>query len=85
MISIIKKKLPNLYIIIVAISIAMWFQGVNFIINTYVKPTLTNGILLSIVSLLIFYMDDGNLSELYNYNPNKDTLTRHAAVNNLDF
>ena len=85
MISIIKKKLPNLYIIIVAISIAIWFQGINFIINTYIKPTLTNGILLSIVSLLIFYMDDGNLSELYNYNPNKDKLTRHAAVNNLDF
>lgn len=85
MISIIKHKLPNLYIIIVAVAIAMWFQGVNFIINTFVKPTFKNGIILSIVSLLIFYLDDGSLSELYNYNPSKDKLTRHAAPNNIDF
>jgi len=85
MIRIIKKNLPNLYIIIVAIAIAIWFQGINFIINTYVKPTFKNGVILSIVSLLIFYLDDGNLSELYNYNPNKDKLTRHAAATNFDF
>lgn len=85
MISIIKNKFPNIYIIIIAISIAMWFQGINFIINTYVKPTFRNGIILALVSLLIFYLDDGSLSELYNYNPNKDKLTRHAAATNLDF
>ena len=69
MLHIIKKKCPNVYIIIVAITIGVWFQGINFIINAYVKPTVRNGILLSVISLLIFYMDDYSLSELYNYNP----------------
>lgn len=82
MLHIIKKTSPNLYIIIVAVAIAMWFQGVNFIINTYVQPTLRNGILLSVISLLIFYMDDYSLSELYNYKPDKkDSLIRHAPAN----
>ena len=91
MLHIIKKKCPNVYIIIVAITIGVWFQGINFIINAYVKPTVRNGILLSVISLLIFYMDDYSLSELYNYNPinkdnrknkdiskSKDNLIRHA-------
>ena len=73
MLHIIKKKCPNVYIIIIAIAIGVWFQGINFIINAYVKPTVRNGILLSVISLLIFYMDDYSLSELYNYKPiNKD-------------
>ena len=74
MLHIIKNKCPNVYIVIVAVAIGVWFQGINFIINAYVKPTVRNGILLSVVSLLIFYMDDYSLSELYNYNPiNKGT------------
>ena len=93
MLHIIKKKCPNVYIIIVAIAIGVWFQGINFIINAYVKPTVRNGILLSVISLLIFYMDDYSLSELYNYNPinkgngknkdiskSKDNLIRHASA-----
>ena len=76
----IKQNLPNLYILIVAVAIAMWFQGVNFIINRYVPPTVINGLILCIVSLLIFYMDDQSLSELYNYKPEKqDNLLRHGA------
>jgi len=81
MLHILKKTNPNLYIIIVAIATAMWFQGINFIINIYVSPTLRNGILLSLVSLFIFYMDDYSLSELYNYEPKKkDNLIRHASA-----
>ena len=93
MLHIIKKKCPNVYIIIIAIAIGVWFQGINFIINAYVKPTVRNGILLSVISLFIFYMDDYSLSELYNYNPknndygknkdklkSKDYLIHHAPA-----
>ena len=82
----IKEHLPNIYIIIIAISIAMWFQGVNFIINHYVPPTVINGLILCIASLVIFYMDDQSLSELYNYEPNKkDNLIRHGAAVGMNF
>ena len=82
----IKEHLPNIYIIIIAISIAMWFQGVNFIINHYVPPTVINGLILCIASLVIFYMDDQSLSELYNYEPNKkDNLIRHGEAVVMNF
>ena len=82
MLSKIKKNFPNIYIIIIAISIAIWFQGINFIVNSLLKPSIKNGAILSAISLFIFYMDDYNLSELYNYNPNqKDNLIRHGPAN----
>ncbi len=63
----IKKTSPNLYIIIIAIGISLWFEGVNTIISHFIKEkTIYTGVGLCFISLLIFYSDDGSLNELYN-------------------
>jgi len=77
----IKENYPNIYIIIIAITISLWFEGINEIIHHFVKPSLINGIILCILSLFIFYSDDGSLSELYSYTPKKKTnLVKYGAV-----
>ena len=77
MLSWIKSQSPNLYIIIVAIAISIWFEGINIIIAHFFKEkTLKIGIIFCLASIMIFYMDDGNLSELYN----PGTSTKAAAA-----
>ena len=80
MIKTLKKNFPNIYILVVAIAIAMWFDGINSILHAFLPQNYKTGIVLCTVALLVFYLDDGNLSELYNYNPNKDKLIRHAPA-----
>ena len=80
LISTIKKKFPNLYIIIIAIAISLWFEGINEIIHSFIKPSLTNGILLSMIAMIIFYADDGNLNELYNLKTEDNNLVNYGAV-----
>ena len=53
-----------------ALTISCWFEGINRIVRTFVpfdKNTLRNGLIMCSLALLIFYSDDGSLSELYNY------------------
>ena len=67
MINNIKKKFPNIYIIVVAICITLWFKGVNIIINLFVKKdSIEIALLLISVSMIVFYIDDKSLSELKN-------------------
>ena len=67
MINNIKKSFPNIYIIIVAICITLWFKGVNIIINLFVKKeSIEIALLLISISMIVFYMDDKSLSELKN-------------------
>ena len=67
MINYIKKSYPNIYIIIVAICITLWFKGVNIIINLFVKKeSIEVALLLISISMIILYMDDKSLSELKN-------------------
>lgn len=69
MINYIKKSYPNIYIIIVAICITLWFKGVNIIINLFVKKdSIEVALLLISISMIILYMDDKSLSELKNIN-----------------
>ena len=77
MLSILKKSVPNLYILIVAIAVSLWFEGINVIISHIIpNKTLNTGFLLCVIALFIFYLDDGNLNELYNLN----TSTTAAAA-----
>lgn len=80
MIQIIKRNFPNIYIIIVAVAIAIWFDGINSILRSFIPQTAFNGALLCTISLTILYLDDYRLGELYNYNPEQDKLTRHGAA-----
>tara|TARA_B100001093_G_C26849373_1_gene1024357 strand:+ start:792 stop:1061 length:270 start_codon:yes stop_codon:yes gene_type:complete len=75
----IKANNPNIYIIIVAIAVSLWFEGVGLLLKLCLPERNTHTALIMITTALgIFYLDDGNLSELYNYNPEKDKLIRHA-------
>lgn len=81
MIKQLKASMPNVYILIVAISISLWFEGIG-IITRYLIPgrDIHTGLLMCGIALTVFLMDDGNLNELYNYTPKKDSLSRHAAA-----
>lgn len=81
MISQLKQTLPNIYIILVAISISIWFEGIGILIRHFIPGRdLNTGLTMCALAILVFLMDDGNLSELYNYTPKKDSLTRHAPA-----
>ena len=70
-----KDIYPNVYIIIIAICVTMWFKGINIILGKIIKnDSVEVAILLITVSLIVLYMDDGSLTELKN-------IRRNAAVN----
>ena len=73
MLRVLKRSAPNLYIIVVALSISLWFEGVNILMN-YLVPdkNIYIGIGMCTISLAVFYFDDGSLSELYNPGSNTD-------------
>lgn len=76
-----KENYPNLYIIIIAVTISVWFEGINQILHHFISSSLQNGIMLCILALSIFYFDDGSLSELYNLKPEKKkNLTNYAGA-----
>jgi hypothetical protein len=75
MINFIKNKYPNLYIIIVALCVTMWFKGVNIILSKCIQnESLEVAAILISVALFVLYMDDKSLSELKN-------IRRPAAIN----
>ena len=77
-----KRNNKNVYTLLVALAVSCWFEGITRIIRTFVSidtNTLRNGLVMCSLSLLIFYMDDGNISELYNYDIN-DSNKYAAAV-----
>lgn len=77
-----KRNNKNVYTLLVALAVSCWFEGITRIIRTFVPidtNTFRNGMAMCILALLIFYMDDGNISELYNYDTN-DTNKYASAV-----
>ena len=79
-----KKNMPNIYQIIVALSIALWFDGINMITHSLVKPGRNTGIIFVILALLVFYLDDGSLNELHNIETvtDEEDDTNNYAINN---
>ena len=79
----IKQNYKNLYIVIIAISISLWFEGVNRLIRSCIPKTLSireTGAILCMIALSVFYFDDGNLSELYNYRTKTEAVGQHAPA-----
>ena len=70
-----KENYQNVYIIIIAICVTMWFKGINILLGKLIKnDSVEVAILLITVSLIVLYMDDGSLTELKN-------IRRNATVN----
>ena len=82
MISLLKKKFPNIYIVLVAVAIGIWFDGLSILVQKiYPGDSISKGIVLCSIALLILYMDDGSLSELYSHDgSNKNKTTKYAAA-----
>ena len=81
MLNSIKKFYPNAYILIIAIGIALWFEGLNNIISYFIKSRdLYTGFTLCSIALIIFYMDDGKLNELYNLSQHNQSTQAAAAI-----
>ena len=77
-----KKNYSNLYIILISIAIVTWFYAVTGIIKLITNGTKTIEvyIILIFISLAIMYMDDSNLSELYNLDNGVEAAAGVAAV-----
>mmetsp|Transcript_244 Transcript_244/g.436 ORF Transcript_244/g.436 Transcript_244/m.436 type:complete len:96 (-) Transcript_244:131-418(-) len=84
MLTYLKTRFPNVYILIVSISIALFFEGISRIVNELLPSSLLSGICLSTFSLAILYFDDFQLSELYSLDSQNDesstTTTRTASA-----
>jgi len=88
MMNMLKNNLPWLYQIIIAIGIALWFDGVNMIARTFVSPTRNVGLIFCGIALFIFLLDDGRLNELHNFDRKNSNNNRNkiaaavAGINN---
>jgi len=75
-----KSLSPNLYTIIIALGISLWFEGINTIIGFFIKDrTIYSGLLLCFVALIIFYSNDGKFNELYNMSDNNKAAAAISA------
>ena len=71
MLNTLKRINPNVYTLIIALGISLWFEGMNTLISFFIKErTIYTGIALCSVALMIFYSDDGKFNELYNISDN---------------
>jgi hypothetical protein len=57
---------PNIKILFFAIASLLWFKGARGIIDYYIPDVFEYNILLVIIALVIFYMDDGVIDEISN-------------------
>jgi hypothetical protein len=65
MINTLKNKYKNIFIIIIAICVALWFRGVNMIVGIiFPKDSIILGCSFIVISMIILYMDDSSLNEL---------------------
>ena len=61
-----RKRHHTIYSLIVSVLLALWFNGISGILNYYLPDRgLYLSLLLAIIPLIIFIVDDGNLDELY--------------------
>lgn len=57
---------PNLYSLLVSLLLAVWYNGVAGLLNYYFPNRgLAMSMVLLIIPLTVFLMDDGDLGELY--------------------
>ena len=70
----IKKQYPWIFQILIAIALALWFDGINMVTRTFFEPSRKVGLAFCTVALIIFLIDDGKLNELHSI--------EHSAKNN---
>jgi hypothetical protein len=73
MIKYLKNNYPNIYVIIISISIVIWFYSITGLIQKFTNNSkrIEVYITLIIISLSIMYFDDFSFSELYDMKGNK--------------
>ena len=84
----VKKNFPNIYQILVALGIALWFDGINMITHSIFPNTRATGIIFIFIALIIFFSDDGSLHELHamnNESNNNQTRNQAAAISAYNY
>jgi hypothetical protein len=85
MLDTLKQEYPNVYILMVAVTMSFWFYGMNLIIGKYVKNNLRTGLVMCSLVVLFFYMDDNSLSELYNIKRDKrEEIMKYGAIKHVE-
>lgn len=84
----VKKNFPNIYQILVALCIALWFDGINMITHSIFPDTPTTGIIFIFIALFFFFLDDGSFHELHAINTesnNNQTRNQAAAISAYNY
>ena len=79
----IKKHYPWVFQILIAIALALWFDGINMITRSFFLPSRKIGFAFCFLALTIFLIDDGKLNELHsieNTNKNSKKTNKVAAI-----
>jgi len=69
MFSKLKENNPNVFIVIAALCVTLWFRGVNILISHLIgEETITWALSMILISMIVLYLDDKSLNELRNIN-----------------
>lgn len=61
-----RKHHHTIYSLIVSVLLALWFNGITGLLNYFLPDRgLYLSLLIALIPLIIFLIDDGNLDELY--------------------
>lgn len=81
MLKYIKNNFPNIFIILMALSLASWFEGVSGIFNIlFPQKTILRNVIILSFGLLIMMSDDGSLNELYRIDKGTASDTQKTAA-----
>ncbi len=76
----IKKNYPNIYIIVAATSLALWFRGVHSFCEILVPTNLFTSLIYCLIPILVFILDDGSLSELHHIQEEQSNTNSYYAA-----
>ena len=76
----IKKNYPNIYIIIAATSLALWFRGVHSFCQLLLPTNFSTSFLFCLIPLIVFYFDDNSLSELHHIQDEESNINSYYAA-----
>ena len=76
------KLKKNLHILLISITLVIWFYGITGIIKIITKNShkIEVYLLLVFISLVIFFIDDYSLSELHQQNTSIDAAAASAVL-----
>lgn len=62
-----RQRFPNVYIVCISILVSFWFHGMFQLIRKYFTNNDKTNLLLMIIPVVIMYLGDGKLEEIYNF------------------